>query len=314
MVNRYFLSLCSAALLGAVPAPLAAAPANKAPEPVLLGWMSVGQTSVRALFSPAEDGKSYRVELLCSRPRGAPPMKARSVDVWLLARGGKALPVKPVPRMLGGGDPWRRGNMVCATFLFERTVEQADLIAVVVALDGKPTMFKLPPAAPRGRAEAPAPVNAVAKAEERKALKVFARAAFHDDVMHIGPISFDRTDQHLLLRSAEDLAASTRKAKATKGLDFQKGAAFQKATQDQLVKLLGVKSINWDRQMVIAVSGGRIRHKSEVEFLSFVVRANTLTVKWRRKDLAPGFVTTPRGIALVERFEGPVRFDPPPLE
>jgi hypothetical protein len=165
--------------------------------------------------------------------------------------------------------------------------------------------------AKRPRAGRPAP----AKAEGRRGLKVFAQAPFHDRHYHIGPLAFDRPAKALVLRSAEELAAATRKAKAAKGGDLHKNAAFQKATRDEVAKLLGVKSIDWGRQMVVAFNWGRFRFKKEVEFLSFDVEGKTLTVRWRLNELgAAGYISAPRGIALVERFEGDVRFDPPPLE
>jgi uncharacterized protein (TIGR03067 family) len=146
-----------------------------------------------------------------------------------------------------------------------------------------------------------------AAAQDRQA-KVFARVVFGDDEMDVGPIRFLKTWESLVIRNAEELAANARVA-GDRARDGQfRNPAFQRETQAALAKFLGVDSIDWQKQMVVAVCGGRYRHHYELDFVSFGISERRLTVTWRKKDLGPGTVTTPRGIALIERVDGTVQF------
>jgi hypothetical protein len=113
----------------------------------VLGTVALDRYRGQVYFhDPADDGKSYRVTVAVPRRWGEPPIKSDRVDVWLLARGGKALPVKERPR--AGGvliEAGSAGATANAIFVFGRAVGRRELTAVVVAVDGQPRAFKVPP-------------------------------------------------------------------------------------------------------------------------------------------------------------------------
>jgi hypothetical protein len=116
-----------------------------------LGSVAVGKHAGQVLIRyPAEDGKSYRIDVVISRPADLPPIKAERIDVWLLARGGKAVPLRERPRpgalvesVLG------RGASADAIFLFAPAAPYAELSGVVVSVDGQLKTFRLPAGGPR---------------------------------------------------------------------------------------------------------------------------------------------------------------------
>jgi hypothetical protein len=109
-----------------------------------------------------------------------------------------------------------------------------------------------------------------------------------------------------VIRSAKELAA----AEGGKGDPAVAGA--------RLAKLLKVDSIDWDKQMIIVISGGVQRSGGySVELKKLAAADKTLTVHWTLNRPKPGqpvtlALTHPMLTVLVERFDGEVRFDPPP--
>jgi hypothetical protein len=132
-------------------------------------------------------------------------------------------------------------------------------------------------------------------AEAGKELKVLARASWQLPVR-------DATPQQRVLRSEQEL----------------KAAIGNQA--DALLKALKVDRIDWKTQMLILVSSGTRRTGGySVEITQLDVRDNALTVHWKLNAPKPGqpvtqALTHPAQVLLVERFEGPVRFDPPAKE
>ncbi len=142
------------------------------------------------------------------------------------------------------------------------------------------------------------------KASRQSMLKVFAKVGLGGTSDgRIGPLGASGRTQ-LVIHSAKDLAANAAPKKA-------KDPAFQKEVEAQLAKLLKVDAIDWDKQMVVAIWGGAARvHHQEIAFHSFTVKGNALTVTWNETgSWLPG-CTRARGVALVERFNGPVLFNP----
>jgi hypothetical protein len=88
------------------------------------------------------------------------------------------------------------------------------------------------------------------------------------------------------------------------------------ATSDT-AKLLKVKEIDWNKQMLIVIAAGAKRTGGyRVEIVSVAVKDGTLIVNWKLHTPPPGAVVTqaisyPSQAALVDRFHGAVRFDPP---
>ena len=114
---------------------------------ILLGTVKVDDYTGHVLFQdPADDGKSYRITFAIPKPWKAPGIKSDRIEVWLLARSGKALRINTQPKgevLLEAGSAGATAN---AIFFFDRSVEAGDLRAVVVAVDGQPTAFQLIPA------------------------------------------------------------------------------------------------------------------------------------------------------------------------
>ncbi len=89
---------------------------------------------------------------------------------------------------------------------------------------------------------------------------------------------------------------------------MSKDRALQMKCEAELAKLLKVDTIDWDKQMVVAVWGfGPNRSSEKFEFVSFAVKGENLTVGWRNKE-GDGDYSRPKGVALVERFNGKVLF------
>lgn len=110
-----------------------------------LGTVRIDNHTGQVLFQdPADDGKSYRIDVAISKPWDAPAIKSTRIEVWLLARGGKALSINSQPPngvlVEAGGS---LGATADAIYFFDRSVEPSELTAVVVSIDGEPKVFKL---------------------------------------------------------------------------------------------------------------------------------------------------------------------------
>src|SRR5262245_4513558 len=90
---------------------------------------------------------------------------------------------------------------------------------------------------------------AVARAEDPKELKPIATAKGDSRDGRLGPFEIKR--HGVAIRSAEELVGLTSKAKSATD------AAVQKEMEAELAKLLKVESIDWKKQMVIAVISQR---------------------------------------------------------
>lgn len=110
----------------------------------MVGTVEVDDYKGQIFFQdPADDGKSYRVSVAISKPWNTPAIKGERIDVWLLARGGKALAINTQP---GGGaliEAGSAGATASAIYFFDRSVKPSELSAVVVSVDGQPKVFKL---------------------------------------------------------------------------------------------------------------------------------------------------------------------------
>lgn len=143
------LSAAATALLLACPTgPAAENPGEKgspAAESVSnLGTVAVGRYKAQVLFQyPEDDGKSYRVDVVMSKPADADPIASERIEVWLLARGGKAASPRERPRKGPLVETQTRGASADAMFLFARDVERKDVVAVVVAVDGEFSTLKV---------------------------------------------------------------------------------------------------------------------------------------------------------------------------
>jgi formylglycine-generating enzyme required for sulfatase activity len=141
------------------------------------------------------------------------------------------------------------------------------------------------------------------RAEEPAAPKVIA------SVSDPGPLlgKLDKDDTGVVIRSAEELVAHSTKPEAAKD------PAAQKAAEAELAKRLKVESIDWTKQVVLAVQGRP--SKGEMGVIKFdppLVAGKVLLVGWKQEHhvTRAAYQGPPTGFALVERFEGEVTFLP----
>ena len=82
----------------------------------------------------------------------------------------------------------------------------------------------------------------------------------------------------------------------------------------RLEKDLKVEGIDWDKQMVICISGGKQKKGGmSIELKSLEVKGGKLVVNWKYNETggdAEQFY--PELVLLLERFDGEVVFDPVP--
>jgi hypothetical protein len=133
------------------------------------------------------------------------------------------------------------------------------------------------------------------KSSSEDVLKVVGKSQWHVPDVSISKV------QPGVARSDEDLEKLTGNKDAA--------AAFAKRFK--------VDSIDWKKQMVVIVGDGQKPTGGfSVSITAFKTDGKTLTVSWKLTKPDPGsiqpqIVTTPGEAALVERFDGDVKFDPP---
>lgn len=141
------------------------------------------------------------------------------------------------------------------------------------------------------------------KAEEDRELKIVARGVW--PVRHAKPTQ-------LVIRNGEELA----RAHGVAAKDA-KEARMQLAAAKDVADLLKVKGIDWKKQMLVVVAAGtKPTGGYSIEVLRLPVKDKTLTAHWKLTNPAAGSIVTqaltyPSQMVLVDRFEGPVKFDPP---
>jgi hypothetical protein len=138
---------------------------------------------------------------------------------------------------------------------------------------------------------------------EDRDLKALARGVW--------PVRHEKPAQQVL-RNGEELAV----AHGVNRKDA-KDMRLQIAATEDVALLLKVRGIDWNKQMLIVVAAGaQPTGGYRVEVQSLAVKDGLLTVSWKLHKPAADTVvrqavTYPAQMALVERFEGPVKFDPP---
>jgi hypothetical protein len=146
----------------------------------------------------------------------------------------------------------------------------------------------------------PAPL----RADDAKELKIIASARDSPRAAAIGPVQL-KDYGGVVIRSAEELVASSSKAKSAKD------PAVQKEVEAELAELLAVDAIDWSKQMVLAVRGEPGTKADRVHFDALKIEGKVLTVAWKVKQRPPhAGPGTPIALILVERFDGDVKFGP----
>ncbi|MBA4063492.1 MAG: hypothetical protein C0501_07220 [Isosphaera sp.] len=158
------------------------------------------------------------------------------------------------------------------------------------------------------------PAGEASGAEPRE-LKIVAQRAFVDSNDGAPPISFtrsaDKPVEPLVIRSAEELAAASPKGRQAKDpAAAGKDADLQKEVEGLLMNALKVEKIDWEKQMVVAVSEkAAYRVPPRWEFTSLKVDGDKMAVEVGRKGgEGYGAYGTPWAVAVVERFDGKVEF------
>jgi hypothetical protein len=143
---------------------------------------------------------------------------------------------------------------------------------------------------------------------------IVARAATRANQPNIGPIHFNGEDSQLVIRSAEQLAFRGRDP------GQYKDATVQKQAEADLAQSLNVKAIDWNKQMVIAIDGLKHRDSVSLEFVAHIDNEfvcavcpgrgslQTRTVAWRPRTVGRDTPSWPKGVVLVDRFDGTVEF------
>ncbi len=139
--------------------------------------------------------------------------------------------------------------------------------------------------------------------KDKSDVKILARGVW--------PVQEEKPAQRVL-RSGEELATAL-------GVEPQnaKEKRFQNEAMRDTAKLLKVKNIDWDKQMLLVVADGAKRTGGyRVEIVSLRIKDGTLTVNWKlhappADAVVTQAITYPAQMVLVERFRGNVRFDPP---
>src|SRR5262245_38858623 len=112
-------------------------------------------------------------------------------------------------------------------------------------------------------------------AEEPKAPKIIASASDTDPYL----VRLKKTDGGVVIRSAEELVAHSGKS------DSAKDPAVQAAMEADLAKFLKVDSIDWGKQMVLAVQGHPSHGEAgTIKFDAPVIEGKVLVVHWKQEN------------------------------
>jgi len=182
--------------------------------------------------------------------------------------------------------------------------------AVDIGVEGKkyreiwPARVEIVPEKKQGRLSQglPSLIVAESKPDASKELKILARAPWRASARP------NSAAQQLVIRSGAELAAASGQPRTEQGI---------KQATEMLARLLKVKEIDWNKQMiVVTTAGAKPTGGYSVEVTGLTIKDGTLTVKWKLNSPGPNdFVTQafthPGQAVLVEKFDGKVTFDPP---
>lgn len=146
-------------------------------------------------------------------------------------------------------------------------------------------------------------VGLIARAGVVREINIIAEAQESQPEAGIGPVRMVE-EGSFAIRSAEDLVAMSAQPAAAKD------PAMQKEMEAEVMRLLGVSSIDWRKQMVLAVRGNPGTKLDRIQFESLKAEDKLLTVSFkvnqRPPHAGPG---TPVALILVDRFDE-VKFVP----
>jgi hypothetical protein len=115
-----------------------------------VGRVGVGKHEATVEFHDASAAKKlYHVTLAFAKPVEAPGVKVARIQVWLLGEYDSAFPALGMGKITLDGarseDTEVDTFQSKAVFSFYADAARSQLAAIVVAIDGEPKLFKLPP-------------------------------------------------------------------------------------------------------------------------------------------------------------------------
>ncbi len=135
--------ICSAAQ---DPPPRAEGPGDPVSGPTTVGDVAIENTSGGGSVCFAEYKKSYDVQFSIPVLAADKGIDAGRFCAWLLAKSGRAIPLREGPDkgVLPVASTNGQSGTAVAMFDFAHDVEVKDLAGIVVAVDGKLTAFAMP--------------------------------------------------------------------------------------------------------------------------------------------------------------------------
>ena len=133
-------------------------------------------------------------------------------------------------------------------------------------------------------------------ADEVREVNIIASA--HDSPLEagIGPIQL-RERGGLVIRNANELVALSAKPNT-------KDATERKELEAELAKVLDMSTVDWSKQMVLAVRGTQGTRLDRIHIDSLKAEGKVLTVTWKIKQRPPhAGPGSPVSLLLVERFD-----------
>jgi hypothetical protein len=242
------------------------------------------------------DGIDWDKQMLVVTTAGVKPTGGWKVEIQSVAAGDKTLTV--------------RWSVTPPAGFATQALTHPGQVALVERAEGTPKFEMMPGKGPRLKLperprlkefelppvpKAPPIYECGEKAD--KELKIFAQAPGRLGAVRVGG---------MVIRGGQELVRQI--AGAGRNVDAATALA---------AKMLKVEKIDWDKQMIVIVSGGTQRTGGyKVEVAGLKVKDDTLTVHWKLIGPKPGqpvtqAPTNPAVTILVERFDGEVRFDPP---
>lgn len=132
-------------------------------------------------------------------------------------------------------------------------------------------------------------------AGETKEMSVIAIAHESQLDAGVGPIQMKELGG-IVIRSSQELAALSTESD-------------QRKIEAELAKVLEVSTIDWNKQMVIALRGVQGTKLDRIHIESLKVEGKALTVSWKIKQRPPhAGPGSPVAVLLVDRFDDEVKF------
>lgn len=133
--------------------------------------------------------------------------------------------------------------------------------------------------------------------EESREVTVIASAFDSPRESEIGPVRMVETGG-VVIRNLQDLVTMSAYAESAKS------SGVRKELEVELARALGVDSIDWTKQMVLALRGESGTRLDRIHVESLKAEGKVLTISWKVKQRPPhAGPGSPVALLLVDRFE-----------